>query len=125
MRWGSEAKEGEHLEVFSVDDVAEWCARQVDSGGCGKVSAEHRAKILQAVGEHEVDREVLATFTEDDIVTLFGFSVVGQRRKVMLRIKELCDPNMTARSLAPVFWSTDTKANWQRAWNHRHVIFER
>ena len=89
-----------------MDDVAEWFARQVDSGGCGKVSAEHRAKILQAVGEHEVDREVLATFTEDDIVTLFGFSVVGQRRKVMLRIKELCDPNMTARSLAqsvPVF----------------------
>jgi hypothetical protein len=89
-----------------VDDVAEWFARQVDNGGCGKVSAEHRAKILQAVGEHEVDREVLATFTENDILTLFGFSVVGQRRKVMLRIKELCDPNMTARTLAqsvPVF----------------------
>jgi hypothetical protein len=54
VRWGSEAKEGEHFEVFAVDDdVAELCARQVDSGGCGKVSAEHRAKFLQAVGEHE------------------------------------------------------------------------
>ena len=37
-----------------------------------------------------VDREVLATFTGDDIVTLFGFSVVGQRHKVILRIEELC-----------------------------------
>ena len=58
---GAKRKEGEHSEVCSVDDVAEWFARQVDNGGCGKVSAEHRAKILQAVGEHEVDREVLAS----------------------------------------------------------------
>ena len=50
---GAKRKEGEHSEVCSVDDVAEWFARQVDNGGCGKVSAEHRAKILQAVGEHE------------------------------------------------------------------------
>ena len=57
---GAKRKEGEHSEVCSADDVAEWFARQVDSGGCGKVGEEHRSKILQALGEQEVEREVLA-----------------------------------------------------------------
>ena len=76
-------------QVTSVDDVADWLAEQIDSGGCGKVTAETRSTVLESVRENEVDREVLATLSESDLMHTLGVVVLGQRRKMMQRIKDL------------------------------------
>ena len=67
------------------------------SGRCGNVLSEERERILEEVRKQEIDREVLATLTEDEVATYFGLSLLGKRRKVMLRIKELCCAVQTPR----------------------------
>ena len=97
-------------QVTSVDDVAHWLAEQIDSGGCGKVTAETRATVLESVRENEVDREVLATLSESDLTHTLGVVVLGQRRKMMQRIKDLLGlaPSLPAQAQLGIGAQTPT-----------------
>ena len=57
----------------------EWLEQNIDSGACGKVSEEAKTRILGAVRENEIDREVLATLVEADLIQTLGITVLGQR----------------------------------------------
>jgi hypothetical protein len=88
----------------SLESTVTWTLLLIrHSGRCGSLLSEERERILEAVREQEIDREVLATLTEDEVATYFHLSLLGKRRKVMLRIKELCCAVQTPRQteLAP------------------------
>ena len=76
---GEKRKTLEPSNVQSVDDVAAWMEQIIASNGCGAVKPDVTEKILSNIRENEVDREVLATLTEDDIRDTLGVAVLGQR----------------------------------------------
>ena len=73
----------------TAEDVKEWLASCIDFGLVGKVSAEAKESILAKIEEEEVDYEVLVQLKEEDLQATLGMTVLGQRKKLMTRIKEL------------------------------------
>lgn len=73
----------------TAEDVKEWLASCIDLGLVGKVSAEAKESILAKIEEEEVDYEVLVQLKEEDLQATLGMTVLGQRKKLMTRIKEL------------------------------------
>ncbi len=64
-----------------------WLEQSIESGACGNVSGEAKARVLASVRENEIDREVLATLTEADLLQTLGLTVLGQRFATQARAK--------------------------------------
>lgn len=93
----------------TAEEVKEWLASCIDLGQVGKVSAEAKESILAKIEEEEVDYEVLVQLKEEDLQATLGMTVLGQRKKLMTRIKELQEmlptppsaPSVSAAAAAP------------------------
>lgn len=78
------------MEKKTVQEVFKWLEKTINTGGIGVVTPDQKQRILNSIDEHQIDGEVLESLNEAELESLLTVDIFGQRRKLLLRIKEIC-----------------------------------